>query len=241
MKNYTKNIINDLSSSTDSKNSFYSYDYWQKNNKLINRKRKNIYLGKSKNIYNKINKIQKNQNNTNKKLDLILYIIKSKLLGEYDYNYNITHYDFCIQKEIKNKEENDLNIKDDFGDIKAIKKDPYNPSNNIYKKKIQKNYNNIKKNDLENSGNLSQIINDFLYQNKNDKNNNEDNENNNIDNNNKDNNVDNNINNDGNNNFNINKDNINLKSNNNNNQIFDDINNHINLLLNNLNNYRKRY
>ena len=187
MKNYSGIIKNnnELSFSTNKDDSFYSFQSYPRNYKFINRKRNGIYIGN--NIFHRRNKIQKNQNKANKKLDLLLSIIKSKLVGEYD--YNISHYDFCIYEtnksnilnEIKTKEENDLNIKDDFSLIGAIKKEPYNPSNNIYKKKLQKIYdgknNNISN---ENNGNLNQIINDFLNENKNEKNKNDENVDNNL-------------------------------------------------------------
>ena len=230
MKNYSiiKKNINEITSSTNKDDSFYSFQSYPRNYKFIHRQKNGIYIGNK--IFHKINKIQKNQINTNKKLDLILSIIKIKLLSEYD--YNISHYGFSIYKqnksnilnEIKTKEDNDLNIKDDFGVIVSIKKEPYEQSKNIYKKKLQKLYDNkINNTSIENNGNLSQMINDFLNENKNGKNNNDENANNNIDNRN-------NINNQ---NFEeIKKKNIikNSKVN-----LFDDFNNNINSLLSNLN------
>ena len=253
MSNIFKN--NDLFSSISNNNSFYSFESKPRKFKLINKKRKGTYIGN--NIFHKINKIQKSQNKANQKLDLILSLIKSKILGEYE--YNIYHYDLCIPKlnksykkikEKENKEENDLNIKDDFGLITTIKKEPYNPSANIYRKKLKKESDN--KNNS--TGNLSQIIDDFLYENKKEKNNYKDNENNN-----KDDNIYNNLDNESKNNCknndNKNKDIINndikdeIEENNilNNNifnnknvNIFDDINKNINSLLNNLNKSYKK-
>ena len=250
MKNYFSIIKNnnESSSSNNKDDSFYSFQSYPRNYKFINRKRNGIYIGN--NIFHRINKIQKNQNKTNKKLDLLLSLIKSKLLGEYD--YNISHYDFCIHKtkkyynlnEIKTKEENDLNIKDDFSFMGAIKNEPYNPSKNLYKK-LQKIYDNKNNNiNIENNGNLSQIINDFLNENKNERNKNEENGNNNIINennnysvgNNNNNCIDRNIKNINNENFDIKKEIIKnniIKSTND--KLIDDFNNNINSLLNNLN------
>lgn len=249
---------------SDDNNSFYSFQSYPRSPKIINRKRPRFYEGR--NILNKIKKIQKSQNNTNNKLDLIISIIKNKLLGEYD--YDITHYDFYYHnshkkpefindnKDENNKEDNDFNIKDDFSLIESIKKEPYSPSCSIYKKKIQKHYENKtsknstdKKN--ENIGNLGikeQKSNDFVYQNENGKNNNEYKDvNNNENENNQNNNIDKDKEND---NFNINDINeervsINIKKeikkNNNylkNNKTFDEIKtikNNINSILNNLN------
>ena len=250
MKNYSiiKKNINEITSSTNKDDSFYSFQSYPRNYKFIHRQKNGIYIGNK--IFHKINKIQKNQINTNKKLDLILSIIKIKLLSEYD--YNISHYGFSIYKqnksnilnEIKTKEDNDLNIKDDFGVIASIKKEPYNPSNNLYKIKLQKIYDNKNNNtSIENNGNLSQIINDFLNENKNEKNNNGENGNNNINNGNDyANNIENNIN-GFNNNININNENFDIKKEikkniiikNSNDKLFDDFNNNINSLLNNLN------
>ncbi len=254
MKNNFKN--NDLSSSVNNSNSLNnSFESYPRNFKFINRKRKVTYIGN--NIFHKINKIQKRQDKTNQKLDLILFYIKSKMLGEYE--YNISHYDFCIPtlnkfnikiNDNENKEEKDLNIKDDFGVITIIKKEPYNPPENIYRKEIKKE----KDNKNNSTGNLNQIINDFLYQNKNEKSNQEEDEHNNKKRDNINNNFDDNIfkNNDNNNNNKIN-DNINNESpgikkeiennkilNNKNANIFDDINKNINSLLNNLNKSYKK-
>ena len=160
---------NDLSSSINNNDSFYSLEL-PKNHKFINRKHSRLYSGR--NIYRKISKIQKSQYNANIKLDILLSIIKSKLLGEYD--YNISHYELSFystsnindaQKENKEKEDNDFNIKDDFGPIESIKKDPISSPNNEYKKKS----NNIKNNNS--IGNLKDIFNDFILENKNGKNN----------------------------------------------------------------------
>jgi hypothetical protein len=172
---------NDLSSSINNNDSFYSLEL-PKNHKILNRKHSRLYSGR--NIYRKISKIQKSQKNANIKLDILLSIIKSKLLGEYD--YNISHYELSfqktnnvndVQKEIKEKEDNDFNIKDDFSPIESIKKDPISSSNNEYKKKS----NNIKNNNS--IGNLKDIINDFILENKNGKNNSDFNDNENKDNN----------------------------------------------------------
>ena len=160
---------NDLSSSINNNDSFYSLEL-PKNHKILNRKHSRLYSGR--NIYKKISKIQKSQKNANIKLDILLSIIKSKLLGEYD--YNISHYELSfqnttnvndVQKEIKEKEDNDFNIKDDFSQIESIKKEPISPLNIEYKKKS----NNIKNNNS--IGNLKDIINDIISENKNGKNN----------------------------------------------------------------------
>ena len=104
---------NDLSSSINNNDSFYSLEL-PKNHKFINRKHSRLYSGR--NLYRKISKIQKSQYNANIKLDILLSIIKSKLLGEYD--YNISHYELSFystsnindaQKENKEKEDNDFN------------------------------------------------------------------------------------------------------------------------------------
>ena len=68
---------------------------------------------------------------------------------------------------LKNKEDND-NIKDDFGLISSIKKNPFSNTSNVYKKKIQKLHDNkINSNTLNNPTNLKQKINDILYPDKN--------------------------------------------------------------------------
>ena len=160
---------NDLSSSINNNDSFNSLEL-PKNHKILNRKHSRIYSGR--NIYRKISKIQKSQNNANIKLDILLSIIKSKILGEYD--YNISHYELSfhstsnvndVLNENKEKEDNDFNIKDDFSPIESIKKEPISSINNEYKKKS----NNIKNNNS--IGNLKDIINDFILENKNGKNN----------------------------------------------------------------------
>ena len=131
---------NDLSSSINNNDSFYSLEL-PKNHKILNRNHSRPYSGR--NIYRKINKIQKSQNDTNIKLDILLSIIKPKLLGEYD--YNISHYelsfhstsndsDYQNEKKEKEKEDNNFNIKDDFGSIDPIKKEPISPLNKEYKK-----------------------------------------------------------------------------------------------------------
>ena len=161
---------NDLSSSINNNDSFYSLEL-PKNHKILNRKHSRLYSGR--NIYRKINKIQKSQNNANVKLDILLSIIKSKILGEYD--YNISHYELSFhstynvndsQKENneKEKEDNDFNIKDDFSPIESIKKEPVSSLNNEKEKQssITKNNKSI--------GNLKDIFNDFISQNKNGKN-----------------------------------------------------------------------
>ena len=162
---------NDLSSSLNKNDSFYSLEL-PENHKILNRKHSRLYSGR--NIYRKINKIQKSQNNANIKLDILLSIIKSKLLGEYD--YNISHYELSFhsttndsdsQKENKEKEkeDNNFNIKDDFEQIDSIKKEPISPLNKEYKKKSD----NIKNNNS--LDNLKDITNDFIFENKNGKNN----------------------------------------------------------------------
>ena len=160
---------NNLSFSINNNDSFYSLEL-PKNHKILNRKHSRLYSGR--NIYRKISKIQKSQKNANIKLDILLSIIKSKLLGEYD--YNISHYELSfqnttnvndVQKEIKEKEDNDFNIKDDFSPIESIKKEPISPLNIEYKKKS----NNIKNNNS--IDNLKDIINDIISENKNGKNN----------------------------------------------------------------------
>ena len=184
------NIENNEHTFSNNNDSFYSFDFYPSNHKNLKRKRTRIYSGK--NIYNKINKIQKNQNNTNEKLDILISIFKSKLLGIN--NYNISHYDLCIKSnintninnnEIQNKEDNDFNIKDDFGLISSIKKEPNSSSssnNNLYIKKKHKIYdsNLNNKKDPNKTSNLKDIINDFLYENKDEKENNDDNGKNNI-------------------------------------------------------------
>ncbi len=169
----TEKIINfkknNESFSSSNHDSFYSSEFIPQHYKIMNRKRTRF---SKKILFHKLNDIRKKQSNTNKKLDIILSIIKSKILGEYD--YNIAHYDFYIQssindnkeQEIKNKEDNDFNIKDEFDHIETIKKNPYSSSTNVYKKRVKK----INNNSLNTSSNLKQIINDFLYQNKNGKN-----------------------------------------------------------------------
>ena len=169
----TEKIINfkknNESFSSSNHDSFYSSEFIPQHYKIMNRKRTRF---SKKILFHKLNDIRKKQSNTNKKLDIILSIIKSKILGEYD--YNIAHYDFYIQssindnkeQEIKNKEDNDFNIKDEFDHIETIKKNPYSSSTNVYKKRLKK----INNNSLNTSSNLKQILNDFLYQNKNGKN-----------------------------------------------------------------------
>ena len=162
----TEKIINfkknNESFSSSNHDSFYSSEFIPQHYKIMNRKRMRF---SKKILFNKLNDIRKKQSNTNKKLDIILSIIKSKILGEYD--YNIAHYDFYIQssindnkeQEIKNKEDNDFNIKDEFDHIETIKKNPYSSSTNVYKKRLKK----INNNSLNTSSNLKQIINYFLY------------------------------------------------------------------------------
>jgi hypothetical protein len=170
---------NEESFSSNNNYSFYSTEFNLPNNNIImNKKRSRIYS--RKNMFYKMNKIRKSQNNTNKKLDIIISIIKSKLLGEYD--YTVSHYGLCIQSTNKQnniiqnidnskKEDNDFNINDDdFDFIQAMKKSPYTAPTNIYKKRVQKIHNSF-----NTSSNFKQIINDFLYQNKNDKSNGEEN------------------------------------------------------------------
>ena len=258
MKNFNNyNFSNNEIFSSDINNnndSFYSLQSYPPNPKIINRKRSRVYVGK--NIFHKIKKLQQSQNDTNLKLDIILSIIKSKLLGEYD--YTITHYDFyfknCPKKPdnineniLKNKEDNDYNIKDDFALISSIKKDPFSNTSNVYKKKIQKLHDNkTNSNTLNNPTNLKQKINDILYPDKNEKNNYEENEYNNNMNKKENENTESNNNKDNNNIQDINKDNNNIQKdikNNNNNYIkntktFDEIKtikNNINSLLFNLN------
>ena len=169
---------NEESFSSNNNFSFYSTEFNPPHNFIImNKKRSRIYS--RKNMFYKMNKIRKSQNNTNKKLDLIISIIKSKLLGEYD--YTVSHYDLCIQSSNKQntiiqnidknkKEDNYYDINDDFDFIQAMKKSPYTAPTNIYKKRVQKINNSF-----NTSSNFKQILNDFLYQNKNDKSNGEEN------------------------------------------------------------------
>ena len=173
------------SSSNNIDISFYSLDLNSNNHKNINRKRWRLYEGK--NIIRRIKKIQKNQNSTNKKLDLILSIMKSKLLGEHD--YKITHHDLIIYNENKNKKKEKKELDDSIvNDEDSPRKEKQRPKNLFGKK--------MKINSLDISGNLNLMIHDFLNQNNNDNNQNDDNiknnnnniiENNNIDNNNIDN------------------------------------------------------
>ena len=172
--------------SSDNDDSILSLDIYQDNN-ITKRRRKKFSV---RNIFKKINKIEKKQEDTNIKLDIILSIMKSKFLGEYDYNISNNYFSIIRDSnnnkdDIKNKEENDYNIKDDFVSIKTIKKEPYIPNTNLNNNIINvnnsldntENLNNNKinvNNSLDNTGNLKQIINDFLYQDKKENINNED-------------------------------------------------------------------
>ena len=192
MKNHSNsekllNLKNKCMFYTLDENSFYSLDLNSPNKKIINKKRKRE--NNQSNIYDKINKLELNQHKANDKLDLILSILKSKLLGKND--FEITHYDFCLininqkeeYKDIENneneldeadiKEENDINVNDEFEHISQIKKGPHFNSNNLNRENLFNEDNNNNKNiNIISTGNenLTEMINDFLNQNKNEKN-----------------------------------------------------------------------
>ena len=182
------NLKNICIFNTMDENSFYSLDLNSPNKNLINKKRKRENNPQS--IYDKMNKLELNQHKTNDKLDLILSILKIKLLGKND--FKIHHYDLCFiqknkkeeEKEIEKeyeeadiKEENDLNANDEieFEHISQIKKGAHFNSNNLNRKNFF-NENNFYKNNkninIISSGNdnLTEMINDFLNQNQNEKN-----------------------------------------------------------------------
>ena len=87
MKNFSNtkiifNIKNNELSYSNNNDSFNSFEFHSQKNNILKKKRTRIYSGK--NIYSKMNKIQKVQNITNKKFELLITLFKSKLLGEYD-------------------------------------------------------------------------------------------------------------------------------------------------------------
>ena len=198
MKNFSNteilvNIKNNELSFSNNNDSFNSFEFYSQKNNILKKKRTRIYSGK--NIYSKMNKIQKSQNITNKKLDLLISLFKSKLLGEYD--YNISHYDLFIKSninaninnsEIIKKKNIEFNIKDEFGPISSFKKELSSissSSNNVYRKRIHRAYDNKLNNrkDFKYNSNVKGIINDYLSLNKSEKNNNGDYEKKNINNN----------------------------------------------------------
>ena len=191
MKNHSNsekklNLKNKCLFNTMDENSFYSLDLNSSNDKIIKKKRKRE--DNQPIIYEKINKLELNQQKTNDKLDLILSILKSKLLGKND--FEIFHYDLCIiqnnkkeeSKECENeneldeadiKEENDINAADEFEHISQIKKGPHFNSNNLNRENLfNDDINNNKNINIISSenDNLTEMINDFLNQNQNEKN-----------------------------------------------------------------------
>jgi hypothetical protein len=184
MKNHSNsekhfNFRNKYIFSSVNENNFYSLDLQTSHQKIINKKR-NRDENKST-IIEKINKLESNQNLTNNKLDIILSILTSKLLGKNE--FQISHYDLCLipknkkekeKEEMEIKEDNDVNINDEFEEehIYQINKKPHFNSNNLDRKNLineifdkSTNINNIS----SGNGNLKEMINDFLYQNQNEK------------------------------------------------------------------------
>jgi len=183
MKNHSNsekhfNLRNKYIFSAIKENNFYSLDLKSSNSKTINKKR-----NRDENkitIIEKINNLEMNQNIANNKLDLILSILTSKLLGKKE--FKISHYDLCLiqrKKKEKEKEEmeiktdEDININDEFEEehISQINRESHFNSNNIGDKKnlIHEIFN--KKENINNissgNDNLKEMINDFLYQNQN--------------------------------------------------------------------------
>ena len=181
MKNHSNsekhfNFRNKYIFSSVNENNFYSLDLQTSHQKIINKKR-NRDENKST-IIEKINKLESNQNLTNNKLDIILSILTSKLLGKNE--FQISHYDLCLipknkkekeKEEMEIKEDNDVNINDEFEEehIYQINKKPHFNSNNLDRKNLineifdkSTNINNIS----SGNGNLKEMINDFLYQKK---------------------------------------------------------------------------
>jgi hypothetical protein len=175
------NLRNKYIFSSIEENNFNSLDLQTNKQKIINKKRNREENRQT--LIEKINKLELNQNLANNKLDVILSILSSKLLGKND--YKISHYDLCLiqknqkenikeKEEMEIKEDNDVNINDELEEehIYQINKEPHFNSNNLDKKNLFNEIfnNNINVNNTSSGNdNLKEMINDFLYQNQNEK------------------------------------------------------------------------
>ena len=186
MKNHSNsekliNIKNNKIFTSLTDNSFYSLDLEFSNKKIMNKKRNR---DKTKFLIDKINTIELNQNLANNKLDIIISLLKSKLLGKND--FEIFHYDLCLiqnkkkeeqkekinkKEEIDIKEDNDININDEFEfeRISKIKKTHFNRNNLDRKMLFDENNNKNVNNISSGNDNLKEMINDFLNQNHDEK------------------------------------------------------------------------
>jgi hypothetical protein len=164
------NLRNKYIFSSIEENNFNSLDLQTNKQKIINKKRNRDENRQT--LIEKINKLELNQNLTNNKLDVILSILSSKLLGKND--YKISHYDLCLiqknqkesvkeKEEMEIKEDNDVNINDEFEEehIYQINKKPHFNSNNLDRKNFineifdkSTNINNIS----SGNGNLKEMI-----------------------------------------------------------------------------------
>ena len=170
------NLRNKYIFSSIEENNFNSLDLQTNKQKIINKKRNREENRQT--LIEKINKLELNQNLTNNKLDVILSILSSKLLGKNE--YKISHYDLCLiqknqkenikeKEEMEIKEDNDVNINDELEEehIYQINKEPHFNSNNLDKKNLFNEIfnNNINVNNTSSGNdNLKEMINDFLYQ-----------------------------------------------------------------------------
>ena len=186
-ENFCKNAKNEAKNNPESNKelpqsslnkSFCSMDNINQNNNkalnIINKKR----LRPNSNSFNnflldKINKLQKSQNSTNLKLDILLNIIKAKFYGEY--SYEISHNDFFIQnstnnniKNFKDEKEDSLeyNISEDANTLTSIKKEPHPANlimnNNLSAKKDKNELNLVNENNENKMNNLCDYINDTI-------------------------------------------------------------------------------
>ena len=185
MKNHSNsenniNAINKYTFAPLNDNYFHSLLLQSYDKKIINKKRNREFNNYT--MLDKINNLELNQNITNNKLDLILSILNSKLLGKYD--FKISHYDLCLiqpikaieEKEIKSEEEKkeDNNIESDeieYEHNSQIKKEPNVNLHIIERKNLFGDENNKQNMNIISSGNdnLKEMINDFLCQTQNEK------------------------------------------------------------------------